>query len=194
MEKTPFAQVYKHTIQMLRDRNYKLSKRSIEFFKDPWEILKDTNPSPGAIFAKKKVSNTSPKYKKVMVFFSADKFGVKPLRGKILEIHELQIDHVILILESKFTSHGQRHLDAYPDLEKEIFYYWEMLANPLAHNLVPKHELLSPEKCKEMILHAGPKLPCIKVKDRIARHYNAKIGQIFKIYRNHSLYYRCVTA
>lgn len=188
-----FPIVFKRTMEMLTDRHYIISKKvslakSVEDIKN----LLDKNNQHCAIFVKKKIQEISPKYKKVLVFFSIEKFGIKELRIKVKEILQLKIDHVIFILQNKFTSHGQRLLNKYTKLEAEIFYFSEMMINPIHHELVPKHQLLTKEETKQFYQRIGKKIPCIKVSDRICRHYNGKIGQIFRIYRQNELYYRIV--
>lgn len=244
-----FDLVFKHTIEMLQDRQYILPKYiKNELLKDPKKVLKE--PYNGTVFVKKSVMVESSKkggksnekeaneetkvnsevnngvneqksqkntltissssktnfvclnddqtelqqYKKVMVFFSMEKFGVKQLRVKVENINNLSIDHVIFILDTKFTSHGQRLLNKHAQLEEEIFYFHEMLINPVQHYLVPKHELLTLEETQLFYQNVGKKIACIKVSERICRHFNGKIGQIFRIYRKNGPYFRMVVA
>ena len=202
---------------MLRDRAYILPKYVKELLNDPTNVF--TEQYDGTIFAKKRVYNNNdnqiPKstktnsqttnnaslkcsldenkcYKKVMIFFSAEKFGVKQLRIKVNKINELRIDHVIFVLDTKFTSHGQRLLNKHVKLEEEIFYFNEMIINPVKHYLVPKYELLTPYETKQFYENVGKKIACVKVSERICRHFNGKIGQIFRIHRQNGPYFRIV--
>ena len=69
-----------------------------------------------------------------------------------------------------------------------------MQFDPTSHELVPKHELLTPEEKEAFLRCLDKKIPCIKVTDRIVRHYDGRCGQIFRIYRKSELYYRLVVA
>ena len=175
---------------MLKDRHYILPKYVPKIIDSPSILFDEYN---GVIFVKK-LAQTKPNklYKKVMVFFSIEKFGIKQLRVKIDEIKELLIDHVIFVVDNKFTSHGHKLLNQHLKLEEEIFYFNEMMIDAVNHQLVPKHELLTLSETKKFLANIGSKIPCIKVNDRICRHFNGKINQIFRIYRANELYYRIV--
>lgn len=243
-----FDLVFKHTIEMLLDRQYILPKYIKQLLKNPTDVFSDQYD--GTIFVKKPVilpplsqkvekvqnrnsatnnhcketnatnqtnqtdhtnhsdqtnhinqaiinknnheNNRNARYKKVMIFFSAEKFGVKQLRVKVNKINELCIDHVIFILDTKFTSHGQRLLNKHVKLEEEIFYFNEMIINPVKHYLVPQYQLLTPNETKQFYKNVGKKIACVKVTERICRHFNGKIGQIFRIHRQNGPYFRIV--
>lgn len=182
-----FEKVFKNTIEMLKDREYILPKNINDI--DLNSIFKN---KIGTIFVKKIVDKNEHVYKKVMIFFSIEKFGIKELRIKVEEIEEEKIDHVIFILDNKFTSHGQRLLNQFVKLHEEIFYFYEMMINPTKHEFTPMHELLTDDETNQFIKQVGTKIPCIKISDRICRHFNGKIGQIFRIYRKNVLTYRIV--
>jgi DNA-directed RNA polymerase I, II, and III subunit RPABC1 len=68
----------------------------------------------------------------------------------------------------------------------EIFLEKELLINIVDHVSVPKHELLTDDEAKLLLEEYNSKkkdLPKIYVSDAIARYFNAKIGQIFRIIR-----------
>ena len=68
----------------------------------------------------------------------------------------------------------------------------------LNHSLVPKHEILSPEKLKELIEDYNitkAQLPKISLKDPVVKSLNAKLGDVLKITRKgntfgEAIYYR----
>lgn len=82
----------------------------------------------------------------------------------------------------------------------EIFLKRDMMFNLIDSIYVPKHILLTREESSQFIKEYGvqkKELPRIFVSDPVARYYNAKIGQIFKIIRpsetsGYSNYYRIV--
>lgn len=179
-----FSTVFDKTVEMLKDRHYVLPK-SFKTINNPF-----CEPYNGILYVKKPYKNN--KYKKVMLHFSLEKFGIQDLRKKIQQLIVLQIDHIIFIIDNKFTSQSLRELQQYQSLQHEIFYFSEMMFNPTKHIFVPKHEILTDAEAKQMIETCGRKLPAIKVSDRICRYYNGKPGQIFRIYRPNELYYRQV--
>ncbi len=109
------------------------------------------------------------------------------------KIIEKRIRHVIFIIKSKLTIPGRNFLLASKRVSKEIFLFKEIIVNPVKHYLVPRHERISSESARQLLKTVGSKIPAIKITDRICRHYNGKVGQIFKIYRKNHLYYRIVT-
>ncbi len=70
----------------------------------------------------------------------------------------------------------------------------------IEHNLVPKHELLSPEEAQKIIEKykvARDQLPVILLNDPAIKHLQVKVGDIILITRQSkfvgpSLYYRVV--
>jgi DNA-directed RNA polymerase subunit H (RpoH/RPB5) len=68
----------------------------------------------------------------------------------------------------------------------EIFLEKELMINIIDHISVPKHELLTDAEMKDVLESYNAKrreIPEILVTDPIARYYNAKHGQMFKIIR-----------
>lgn len=193
-----FPLVFQRTMEMLRDRKYILPSK-LKNLKLPSTSKDFFDTYHGNVYVKQKIpksyrKNKKKKYRKILLFFSVAKFGVKELRLKMEQIKSNKIDHVIFILEHKFTLHGQKLLtcQARLGLEKEIFYFSELLINAVNHEFVPKHELLTNKETKQLIETVGKKIPCIKKNDIICRHFNGKIGQIFKIYRKNEIYYRMI--
>lgn len=183
--------VFQRTIEMCRDRGYKLPQLVHDIHENPQQLI---DFHQGTIYVKKKTQEESPKYELIMIHFAVTKFGIKDIRIKIDQFKQKNINHIILVLAHKFTLHGQRKLNEQKQIEKEIFYFHELIINPIHHDLVPKHELLSESETKALVQTIGKKLPGIKVTDRICRHYHGKIGQIFRIYRtNQQLFFRIVT-
>lgn len=93
---------------------------------------------------------------------------------------------------------GIKHDSNYPNTE--LFLGKEMMMNIIDHIAVPKHILLSDDEMKLVLnsYHAKRReMPEILETDPIARYYNAKIGQMFRIIRasettGNAPYYRLV--
>jgi DNA-directed RNA polymerase I, II, and III subunit RPABC1 len=184
-----FPVAFNRTITMLQDRNYILNKKTIQITEDQCHVFEPTT----IIFVKKKVIiKNQEKYMNIMVHFTLVKFGIKNLREIIKHLIYCSIDHVIFIHYHSLTSQAKKLLQQNKTLTEEIFYFDEMIINPINHVLVPKHELLTPTETTKLLQTFGTNIPCIKSSDRICRHYHGTAGQIFRIYRKHELYYRLV--
>jgi DNA-directed RNA polymerase subunit H (RpoH/RPB5) len=80
--------------------------------------------------------------------------------------------------------YGIKNDQTYPNTE--IFLEKELMINIVDHCAVPKHILLTETELKDVIesYHAKRRqIPEILVTEPIARYYNAKVGQMFRIIR-----------
>ena len=179
--------VWNNTVSMLHDRGYILKKKHCQ---------NDWNPiicnKQGKAIVKKKISeNDSNKYQKVYIFMADKKLGIKDLRTTLLDVNKNSTNQIILILQQNLTSQA-KDLLSHSKYYYEIFTFEEMSLNPTKHILVPKHELLTDKEAEEFKKNIKEKIPSIKLNDRIARHFGAKIGDIFRIYRKKEKYFRMV--
>ena len=118
---------------------------------------------------------------------------MKALFKILQEEEEEEVTHLILITKHKLTSYAKKELKLLgKNMEKEIFYFDELVFNITQHVLVPKHELLTVEETKLFLEKFGKKVPFIKTTDKVCRYYNGKIDQVFRIFRKSELYYRIV--
>lgn len=90
-----------------------------------------------------------------------------------------------IVVVQSVTSKAREQI--YQDFNySEIFLEKELLINIVDHVSVPKHQLLNSEETKNLLEEYSVKkkeIPRIFVSDPIARYFNAKIGQIFRITR-----------
>ena len=115
-------------------------------------------------------------------------------------LNQYKNDPKIVIVSniSEKIMYSIKHDSNYPNTE--LFLGKEMMANIVEHISVPKHILLSDEELKDVLnsYHAKRReMPEILETDPIARYYNAKIGQMFRIIRvsettGNAPYYRLV--
>ncbi len=112
--------------------------------------------------------------------------GIDFTKVMIANLVKINIAHVMLITETKFTSDGLINIKSMRSFEIEHFLYDQISYNPTKHALVPTHILLSVE-CSNRILKNNKldveKLPTISEQDPISRFFNAKKGQLFEIRR-----------
>lgn len=166
-------ELFKNVDDMLKDRFYKFVEKNIDE-----NYLIYTNDK-----------------KKVLVFFTNDeKVGIEYIKRIITKSEDMKINHIILISKDKLTPFANKFIINH-EIKIECFLLEELKFNITTHYLVPKHVLLSMEKSQEVIDYYGKKnLPQIKIRDNISRYFDAKIGQVFRIYRNEGgIFYRLVT-
>jgi DNA-directed RNA polymerase subunit H (RpoH/RPB5) len=184
-----FRTIYYNTLDMLLNRKYDIKK-----YMNAKTFIELTNED---LIKKYKENNCEinlfENNKKIQVYFCTEKLGIVQIKELLTKLLEQKVEHIILITKNKLTSYAKKEMNNLgKNLEKEIFYTNEMTYNIIQHELVPKHELLTPEETKLMIKKFGKKIPNIKITDKMCRYYNGKIDQIFRIYRKNKLYYRIV--
>lgn len=131
----------------------------------------------------------------ICVLFYDDKIGIELMKDIITNIMKKnELYHLILVIREKLTSFAKKELNNIPpNYQIEVFLQHNSLFNVTEHVKVPKHELIINKLTIKHILDIyGKNLPKISKSDTLSRYYNAKIGQIFKIYRHNTIYYRQV--
>ena len=184
-----FKEIYITTFEMLRDREYDVK----DYLNTTKTVKKLTTEQYKEMFDMSiKTFNITFKGVDVMVCFYNSKLGINEFKELVKKIKEEKVTHVILILQHKLTPRAKKLRLDNPEIEIEVFLMTEMTFNITKHILVPRHELLTPEKTELIIKKFGKKIPYIKSTDKLVRYYNGKIDNIFKIYRKNELYFRIV--
>jgi len=127
------------------------------------------------------------------VLFYEEKIGIEMMKEIINNVmKEQKISHLILVIREKLTSFAKKELNNIPpNFQIEVFLQQNVLFNVTHHIKVPKHQLIQDnEQIKNILEIYGKGLPKITKSDPLSRYYNGKIGQIFKIYRQSTIYYR----
>lgn len=125
---------------------------------------------------------------KIYVFFpSVPKIGVGNIRNYVKQMKENDVQKSIVVVKDTITAFAkQEFIEALP-LIIDYFEEEKLLVDKTKHVLVPKHELISEKEKKEVLkmykCTRETQLPWILRSDPIARHYDAKKGQVFKITR-----------
>ena len=180
-------------VDMLKDRGYDMSNH---YDTSGNYIPIDINSINHEYYKNnmKIIANHSEK-SKIMVLFYVSKIGIDVIK-KIVKILDMMcIYHVILVVNYKVTSFAKREIIKLPSkYQIEIFLQEEVLYNIIKHRIVPKHILLTKKEAQKVIECYGNVncLPRILYTDKICKYYNGSVGDIFKIYRENSIYYRVV--
>lgn len=130
---------------------------------------------------------------KIKSDFSEEEVHIMIINGKISSIKKIQGIDAFLVTANKnkkiFIGNGisQKAFKQFIDLDNsEVFFEYELLMNIIDHELQPKFELLSNDekdtKLREYDLILS-NIPRMLKTDVIARYYNAKPGDIFRIIR-----------
>lgn len=182
----------KTILEMLNDRGYNITEY---LNNDKIDILSLNQIKEEYIKNNCKIIVNKNKDDKICVLFYDEKIGIEMMKEIINNIiYKDKIYHLILVIREKLTSFAKKQLNYIPsNSEIEVFLQHNTLFNVTHHVKVPKHELISePEKIKEIIDIYGKNLPKISKSDKVCQYYNGKIGEIFKIYRQNTIYYRQV--
>ena len=179
-------------IEMMRDRKYDTDEYFDENgnYKSEFNSEKMFNPQ-----SLKLIIFNSLKNEKVQVLFYEKKIGIDILKNIVNDMNDQNIKHTILIVRHKITSFAKKEiLNLSSKYYFEIFLENEMLYNITKHKIVPQHILLSDNEAKQVIDCYGKSfyLPKIYDTDAICKYYDGKIGNVFKIIRSLSIYYRVV--
>lgn len=185
--------VRKTTYEMLNDRKYKIKYQNLL----TEELVKKYEENNCMILC----DHQNKKNKMMVIFYEYLSNGkinlesIKKLINKYLPEEDLDITNFILVLNTKMTYRGEREIYDLKkrNIESEIFYFDELFYNIMKHSLQPKFKLLS-EKDSDDIkkLYRKNRLPMIKLNDKVNRYFNGKIGDVYKIMRDDSTYYRIV--
>lgn len=112
------------------------------------------------------------------------KFNVDRVKEYISYLHNMNINHCIIIYTNSVTSMAKKLLENSVDVTIEIFTVKELQYNITKHRFVPKHIRLSEEESKEFKKKYGTKFPVLLRTEPVSKFYNFKRGDIIKIIRN----------
>ncbi|SCZ89069.1 BZ3500_MvSof-1268-A1-R1_Chr1-1g00931 [Microbotryum saponariae] len=124
---------------------------------------------------------------KIYVFYADEpSVGIKTMRKFIGILEEQAIGKGIIIYKTNMTPSANKVISAMvSQFTIEAFQESELLVNITHHTLVPKHEVLSTEEKKELLLNRlkDTQLPRIQLSDPVSRYYGLRRGQVVKITR-----------
>ena len=179
-------------IEMMRDRKYDIDEYFDENDNYKFEFNSEKMFNPQSL---KLIVFNPLKNEKVQVLFYEKKIGIDILKNIVNDMNDQNIKHTILIVRHKITSFAKKEiLNLSSKYYFEIFLENEMLYNITKHKIVPQHILLNDNEAKQVIDCYGKSfyLPKIYDTDAICKYYDGKIGNVFKIIRSLSIYYRVV--
>lgn len=124
----------------------------------------------------------------LFVFFPEDeKVGVKPIKVYTDRMRAENVGNAIMILRVDITPFAKQAVQEMSDSFRiEHFKEAELLVDITQHQLVPEHQVLTPNEKSELLKRYRLKetqLPRIQPNDPVARYFGMKRGMVVKIIR-----------
>lgn len=120
---------------------------------------------------------------------ASEQISVNVVRRFIALINTYSVTHAILIVDVQLSSPANKALEELRLTKWQLFIDDVLTHNPTHHQLVPHHELLSPEEAhrKKLQLRVNSSgLLILRSDDAIVQYYGWEVGSIIRIHRNHS--------
>uniref|UniRef100_A0A7S3DRS1 DNA-directed RNA polymerases I, II, and III subunit RPABC1 n=1 Tax=Entomoneis paludosa TaxID=265537 RepID=A0A7S3DRS1_9STRA len=178
--------VYRTISNMLEKRGYMVPKDLRELTPNLFREKFGENPSRDnlTILVEKADDETN----QLFVFFPEDeKVGVKPIKTITDRMKKDNVSNAIMILRVNITPFAKLALQEMSDQFRiEHFKEAELLVDITKHQLVPEHQVLTPNEKSALLKRYRLKdnqLPRIQPNDPIARYYGMKRGNVVKIIR-----------
>lgn len=114
-------------------------------------------------------------------FLTEQNVGKKQNLVKLVDYTDKKNHYILIVIDDKVS----KFLKDFKRISNiEIFDYDEFYFNVTDHILVPKHIILTEEEQQQILIEYNlsiDQVPKLFKTDRIARHYNMKVGSICKI-------------
>mmetsp|Transcript_3081 Transcript_3081/g.5417 ORF Transcript_3081/g.5417 Transcript_3081/m.5417 type:complete len:213 (-) Transcript_3081:154-792(-) len=190
-EVTKIWRVRKTVFQMLHDRGYFVSDKSLEEkkedFEKQWKEASEQGQGRERFLIL--VNHTRISERQLIVFFPDEnkRVGVKPIRILAEKMDERNIREAILVVKQPLTPLARTAIqEASAKMRIEVFSENELIVNITKHELVPQHVPLSEEEKQQLLNRYKMKpsqLPRIQVTDPVARYFGMQREQVMKIIR-----------
>jgi DNA-directed RNA polymerase I, II, and III subunit RPABC1 len=178
--------VYRTIANMLDKRGYMVPKTLREITPSVFKERFGEYPSREnlTILVEKADDDTN----QLFIFFPEDeKVGVKPIKVYTDRMRAESVSNAIIILRVDITPFAKQAVQEMSDSFRiEHFKESELLVDITKHQLVPVHQVLTPNEKNELLKRYRLKdsqLPRIQSNDPVARYYGMRRGQVVKIIR-----------
>ncbi|EEC50875.1 predicted protein [Phaeodactylum tricornutum CCAP 1055/1] len=178
--------VYRTIANMLDKRGYMVPKTLREITPSAFKERFGEYPSREnlTILVEKADDDTN----QLFIFFPEDeKVGVKPIKVYTDRMRAESVSNAIIILRVDITPFAKQAVQEMSDSFRiEHFKESELLVDITKHQLVPVHQVLTPNEKNELLKRYRLKdsqLPRIQSNDPVARYYGMRRGQVVKIIR-----------
>jgi DNA-directed RNA polymerase I, II, and III subunit RPABC1 len=178
--------VYRTIANMLDKRGYMVPKDLRELTPASFKAKFGEHPSRDSMIIL--VEKADDSANQLFVFFPEDeKVGVKPIKVITDRMRAENVTNAIMILRVDITPFAKQAVQEMSDTFRiEHFKEAELLVDITKHQLVPEHQVLTPNEKSELLKRYRLKdnqLPRIQQNDPVARYYGMKRGNVVKIIR-----------
>mmetsp|Transcript_2977 Transcript_2977/g.8148 ORF Transcript_2977/g.8148 Transcript_2977/m.8148 type:complete len:226 (-) Transcript_2977:75-752(-) len=178
--------VFRTISNMLDKRGYMVPRDLREM--TPASFKARFGDSPGRESLTILVEKADDESNQLFVFFPEDeKLGVKPIKVYIDRMKSESVTNAVMVLKVDITPFAKQALQELSDSFRiEHFKETELLVDITQHQLVPEHQVLTPNEKAELLKRYRLKetqLPRIQTNDPVARYFGMKRGEVVKIIR-----------
>ena len=178
--------VYRTMANMLEKRGYMVPKDLREITPTSFKEKFGEHPSRENLTIL--VVKADDESNQLFVFFPEDeKVGVKPIKVYTDRMRADNVSNAIMVLRVNITPFAKLALQEMSDSFRiEHFKEAELLVDITRHQLVPEHQVLTPNEKSALLKRYRLKdqqLPRIQPNDPVARYYGMSRGQVVKIIR-----------
>jgi DNA-directed RNA polymerase I, II, and III subunit RPABC1 len=185
-ESARLFRVYRTIANMLEKRGYMVPKDMREITPSMFKEKFGEHPSRESltVLVEKADEDTN----QLFVFFPEDeRLGVKPIKVYLDRMRAESVFNAIIVLRVDITPYAKQALQEMSDTFRiEHFKESELLVDITLHQLVPVHQVLTPNEKSALLKRYRLKenqLPRIQPNDPVARFYGMKRGHVVKIIR-----------
>lgn len=185
-ESARLFRVYRTIANMLEKRGYMVPKDMREITPSMFKEKFGEYPSRESltVLVEKADEDTN----QLFVFFPEDeRLGVKPIKVYLDRMRAESVFNAIIVLRVDITPYAKQALQEMSDTFRiEHFKESELLVDITLHQLVPVHQVLTPNEKSALLKRYRLKenqLPRIQPNDPVARFYGMKRGHVVKIIR-----------
>ena len=185
-EAAKLFRVYRTIANMLDKRGYMVPRD----FRDitPSEFKEKFGEYPSRENLTLLVAKPDEETNQLFVFFPEDeRLGVKPIKTYIDRMKAESVFNAVIVLRVDITPYAKQALQEMSDeFRIEHFREAELLVDITKHQLVPDHQVLTPNEKTALLKRYRLKenqLPRIQPNDPIARFFGMRRGQVVKIIR-----------
>eukprot|EP00249_Psilotum_nudum_P024750 c29285_g7_i1 orf=209-886(+) len=181
---------FRTLMEMFRDRGYTVADSEMGLSKEQFIEKFGNDPRRKDMGGFKKCKSSDPT-DQIVVFFPEEikQVSLNTIKYYIDIMRRDAISHAILVIRAQKLSFKAAQLvkEVSTEYRLEVFKETDLLLNITHHRLVPKHEILTPEKklaVMQMYKAKENQLPRLSIHDPVARYYGLTLGQMVKIIRD----------
>lgn len=176
--------IRKTVVKMLGKRGYNVTDEDANM--DPAEFVGKFGEFPRREAMNMLVGKLADPDDKLLVYFPEADVGVRECTPFIERLTSLKCSRGIMVVNGRFSNLAKSLLAEAGAIAIEHFRDDELLVDITEHELVPQHQVLSPEEKSALLARyklRDSQLPRIQLGDPVARYYGMQRGQVVKIIR-----------